>query len=78
MALITDPDNLNQGTEVILDTTNKTIRLLAAGNLSNDGVNLSTLYSFTEEEWKDDALYDTYNLVYDTVSELIVTKQSNI
>lgn len=54
MALITDPDSLNQATEVVFDTTNKTIQLLVAGNLSSDGVTLQTLYSFIKEEWKND------------------------
>jgi hypothetical protein len=55
MPLITDPDNLNQGTEVVFDTAAKTIGLAVAGNLSNDGVTLKALYSFCKEEWKDDA-----------------------
>ena len=55
MAIITDPDNLNQGTEVVFDTSAKTIQLLVAGNLSNDGVTEKAVYSFTKEEWKDDA-----------------------
>lgn len=55
MALITDPDNLNQGTEVDFDTTLKTITLNQAGNLSTDGVTLQALYSFCKEEWKADA-----------------------
>lgn len=55
MALITDPDNLNQGTEVTFDTTLKTITLNQAGNLSTDGVTLQALYSFCKEEWKTDA-----------------------
>ena len=57
MALIIDPDLLNQGTEVVFDTTAKTIQLVEAGNLSSDGVTLQALYSFCKEEWKnDDAL----------------------
>lgn len=56
MALITDPDLLNQGTEVTFNTTLKTITLNQAGNLSTDGVTLKALYSFCKEEWKDDAL----------------------
>ena len=40
MALIIDPDNLTQNTEVTFDTGNKTIELSAAGNLSTDGVTL--------------------------------------
>jgi hypothetical protein len=55
MALIIDPDFLNQGTEVTIDTTGKTISLNEAGNLSADGVTLQALYSFLKEEWKDDA-----------------------
>lgn len=54
MTLITDPDNLNQGTEVVFNTTARTIQLLVAGNLSNDGVTLQALYSFCKEEWKND------------------------
>ena len=54
MAIIQDPDLLNQGTEVVFDTTNKTIQLLVAGHLSIDGVTLQALYSFTKEEWKND------------------------
>jgi hypothetical protein len=54
MALITDPDSLNQGTEVVFDTNAKTIQLLEAGNLSADGVTLKAVYSFAKEEWKDD------------------------
>lgn len=55
MALITDPDSLNQATEVVFDTTAKTIQLLVAGNLSTDGVTLQALYSFCKEEWKSDS-----------------------
>lgn len=54
MALITDPDNLNQGTEVVIDTAGSTIQLVKAGNLSDDGVTLQALYSFLKEEWKSD------------------------
>lgn len=55
MAKIIDPDNLNQGTEVVIDTTAKTIQLIVAGNLSSDGVTLQALYSFLKEEWGSDA-----------------------
>ena len=55
MALITDPDDLNQATEVVISTGGKTIQLIEAGNLSSDGVTLQCLYSFLKEEWKDDA-----------------------
>lgn len=60
MALITDPDNLNDGatdngsTEVYINTSTKTIKLNTTGNLSTDGVTLKALYSFLKEEWKND------------------------
>lgn len=54
MALITDPDSLNQGVEVTFSTGAKTIALNTAGNLSTDGVTLKALYSFCKEEWKND------------------------
>jgi hypothetical protein len=55
MPLLNDPDSLNQGIEITLDTTAKTITLNIAGNLSNDGVTGQCLYSFLKEEWKNDA-----------------------
>lgn len=54
MALIFDPDDLNQGVEVTFSTGAKTITLNIAGNLSTDGVTLKALYSFCKEEWKSD------------------------
>ena len=55
MALITDPDDLSQGTEVTINVVARTIALNVAGNLSNDGVTGAALYSFLKEEWKTDA-----------------------
>ena len=55
MALIVDPDQLNQATEITFDTSAKTIALAVAGNLSADGVTLKCIYSFAKEEWKNDA-----------------------
>jgi hypothetical protein len=54
MALIIDPDDLNQSTEIIIDTSALTIDLAIAGNLSEDGVTLQALYSFLKEEWRTD------------------------
>lgn len=54
MALITDPDMLNQDAEVIIDTSAKTVTLVITGNLSADGVTLKALYSFLKEEWRAD------------------------
>lgn len=55
MPLIIDPDNLNQGTEVTINTTTLKITLNLAGNLSADGVTGQALYSFLKEEWRTDA-----------------------
>jgi len=55
MAKIVDPDDLNQGTEVIFDPTGKTIELVLAGNLGTTGVTLQAVYSFCKEEWKSDS-----------------------
>lgn len=55
MALITDPDQLNQGTEITINTATLKITLNLAGNLSVDGVTGQALYSFLKEEWRTDA-----------------------
>lgn len=39
---------------VYIDYYNREIWLLKQGNLTNDGVTLQALYSFTKEEWKND------------------------
>lgn len=57
MAIIIDPDLLNDSTEIVLSTTNKTIRLVVAGNLSNDGVTLKCVYSKLKELWKTSSSY---------------------
>ena len=49
MPIILDPDDLNQGTEVVISTGAKTIQLVATGNLSTDGVTLQCLYSFLKD-----------------------------
>lgn len=55
MAKIVDPDDLNQQTEVVFDTTGKTIQILTGGTITDgDGVALQCVYSFTKEEWKSD------------------------
>lgn len=60
MALITDPDDLNQGTEVTINTTTKEITLTTTGNLSDDGVTGQAFYSFLKEEWKNDSALIPY------------------
>lgn len=53
--MITDPNDLNNGIEVIFNTTNKTIQLVETGNLDDSGVTLQALYSFIRIEWKSDS-----------------------
>lgn len=62
MAFVTDPDLLAQGTEVVINTTAKTIQLVAAGDLADvgttaadNGVTGQCLYSWLKEEWRTDA-----------------------
>lgn len=70
MALINDPDQLNQGTEITIDTSALTFTLNEAGNLSADGVTGQALYSFLKEEWKDDP-----NLIKYTFPMLAITPE---
>jgi hypothetical protein len=52
MAKITDPDDLNVGTEITFDLPNKTFTLLAAGNLvAKDGVTLNALWAKLVDLW---------------------------
>lgn len=75
MAKLIDPDQLNQGTEVVINTTAKTIQLLVAGNLSNDppaatsGVSLQAVYSFLKEEWKADAALNKFRFPLTAIYE---------
>lgn len=55
MALITDPDLLTVGQEVVFDTTNKTIQLVETGVLSTDGITLKAVYSYTKDRWRSDS-----------------------
>jgi hypothetical protein len=57
MALITDPDFLNDGTEISIDTSNLLIGLSATGSLTTDGVTLQCVYSKCKELWKSNANY---------------------
>lgn len=70
--LIVDPDDLNQGTEVVFDpagSPKKTIQLLKAGNLGDEGVTLQCLYSFCKEEWKSDAALIKFPFPFIAITE---------
>ena len=61
MAIINDPDDLNQGVEIDISTSTKEITLNIAGNLSDDGVTLQAVFSFLKEEWKSDPSLIAYD-----------------
>ncbi len=75
MAKIVDPDQLNQGTEVVINTTAKTVQLLIAGNLDDSspgqtsGVTKQCLYSFLKEEWKSDAALNKFKFPLKAIYE---------
>jgi len=68
MALITDPDDLVLGTEILLDTAALTFQLVVGGNLSNDGVTGQTLYSFFKDAWKDQSTLIPYPFPAETIT----------
>lgn len=58
--MITDPDSLNIGTEITIDTGARTFTLLEAGNLvAKDGVDMNALWSFFVDKWAT-ATYKPY------------------
>lgn len=66
MAKIVDPDNLAQTTDVVYDTTLKTIEIKITGAINDgspgktSGVTGQCIYSFTKEEWKSDAALNKF------------------
>jgi len=61
MAIITDPDDLNQGIEIDINPIGKEITLNIAGNLSDDGVTLQAVFSFLKIQWKADPVLIGYD-----------------
>lgn len=60
MAKITSKTQLNVGTEIVIDETNKTIELVAAGNLiAKDGVTLQAVYSKLVDLWATSTYQDS-------------------
>jgi hypothetical protein len=60
MALITDPDDLNDATEIVIDAVGKTIQLIQTGNLDSGGVTIKCVYSKLKDLWKSNATYIKY------------------
>ncbi len=60
MAKLTSKASLNVGTEIVIDEPNKTIRLVAAGNLvAKDGVALQAVYSKLVDLWATSTYQDS-------------------
>lgn len=64
MAIIIDPDNLVLGTDIVIDTTNKTFEIKTTSAVSNagstGGVRGQTLYSWFKEQWHNSATLNKY------------------
>jgi hypothetical protein len=67
--LLQDPDSLSYqlatytattSNELVIDNTNKIIKLTRVGNLTSDGVTLKCLYSKLKELWKSDSTLIKY------------------
>ena len=64
MAIQVDPDNLDQGREVLIDVLTRKFRIYTdvvtsppnspASRIDSDGVSGQCVYSFFKEEWKND------------------------
>jgi len=61
MPIIIDPDDLVDSTDIVVNTTTKTIRILTTGSVDDEGatggVTGQCLYSWLKEEWKTNAEY---------------------
>lgn len=66
MAKIIDLDDIAQTTDVVINTTAKTVQIVTTGAVSNaypgstSGITLQCLYSFLKEEWKTDAALNKF------------------
>lgn len=61
MAKITSRTSLNDGTEIVIDTSGKTVQLVATGNLvAKDGVTLQAVYSKLVDLWNT-STYNNYD-----------------
>ena len=60
MSKITSTANLNVGTEIIIDEPNRTIQLVAAGNLvAKDGATIQSIYSKCVQLWNTSSYQDS-------------------
>ena len=61
MPIIIDPDNLALTTDIVVDTSTKTIEIKTTGSVTNagstGGVSGQALYSFLKEQWKTSSTF---------------------
>jgi len=75
MAKIVGPDGLARGTEIVFDTSLRTIQLVAAGNLDDSspattsGVTLQAVYSKCKELWLEESDLNTLRFPFDAITE---------
>ena len=73
MTKLVDPDSLVRNTEIVFDTTNKTIQLLVAGNLDDtapgktSGVTEQAVYSKCKELWRSEADLNKLKFFYQKI-----------
>ena len=64
MAIIIDPDNLALTTDIVIDTTAKTVEIKTTGSVQNagstGGVSGQALYSWLKEQWKTSSTFIKY------------------
>lgn len=76
MAKLVDPDSLTRDTEIVFDTTDRTIQLLVAGNLNDgspgqtSGVTLQCVYSKCKELWKTETDLNKLKFPFDAITEV--------
>jgi len=69
MAKIIDPDKLNRDVEIVINTSTKKIKLNVDGNLTDDGITLQCLYSYTKEIWLSDPEIPKFLPPFDPITD---------
>ena len=69
MGMITDPDELIDGSSIIIDTANKRIQLVVTGLLTTEGVTFKCVYSKLKELWQSRDDLPKYFFPIDSVTD---------
>ncbi len=72
MAIVVDPDAFVNGTDIVIDTTAKTIQLVPGTNItsagSTGGATLQSVYSWLKEEWKSSSTYIKFPFAMEAIT----------